>query len=149
MALTQHILAELKDAMLTRQSEKTGVLRMLQAELKNTQIKLGHELSDDEALLVIRKEVKKRNESAALYTTHGQADRAAAETAEATLLTTYLPAQVSDEVLTAFLKEEISAAGGTFLPTMQGTLIKAALAKFGSQVDGRQVSNALATLKQG
>lgn len=149
MALTQHILAELKDAMLTRQSEKTGVLRMLQAELKNTQIKLGHELSDDEVIQVIRKEVKKRQESASLYTTHGQAERAATETSEATLLSSYLPAQVSPEVLTAFLKDEIAAAGGTFLPSMQGNLIKAALAKFGNQVDGRQVSEALASIKQG
>lgn len=146
MALTQHILADIKEAMLSRQSEKTGVLRMLHSEIKNAQINLGHELSDDEVIQVVRKEVKKRNESAALYTTHNQAERAAAETAEAEILSAYLPTAVSEGVLQAFLSEQITAAGGEFQPSMRGTLIKAAIEKFGNQTDGRQVNQAIDTL---
>lgn len=146
MALTQQIIADIKEAMLARQSEKTGVLRMLHSEIKNAQINLGHELSDDEIIAVVRKEVKKRNESAALYTKHDQPERATQETAEAAILSVYLPAAVDSEVLKTFLTQTVSEMGGEFSPALRGKLIQAALAKFGNQTDGKQINEALTEL---
>jgi hypothetical protein len=146
MSLQEIISADIKASMLARQSDRTGVLRMLQSEIKNSQINLGHSLTDDEIIAVVRKEIKKRTESASLYTQHGQPDRAAAETTEAEILQAYLPAAISHEELTNFLKAEIEAHGGTFSPALRGVLIKSALAKFGNQTDGRQINQAIDSL---
>ena len=143
MAILDTIVADLKEAMLSRQSEKTGVLRMVKAEIQNATIKAGQPLSDAEVITVLRKEVKKREETAALYRQNTQNERAEAELAEATILSAYLPASLDAAVLESFLKAEIVALGTPFESRHKGVLIKAAISKFGDQVDGRQISAAL------
>ena len=61
--LTEKIRADLTESMKARDAERTSTLRMLQASLKNEQINLGHELTDEEAMIVIRKAVKQRLDS--------------------------------------------------------------------------------------
>src|ERR1700745_1817171 len=63
--LTEQIRADLTESMKARTAERTSTLRMLQAALKNEQINAGHELSDEEAMSVIRKGIKQRQDSVA------------------------------------------------------------------------------------
>src|SRR5688500_14942564 len=103
--LTEKIRADLTESMKARDAERTSTLRMLQASLKNEQINLGHELSDEEAMIVIRKAVKQRLDSIEQFTKANRNEMAAKEQSEMNLLKTYLPAELSDAELEAGLRE--------------------------------------------
>ncbi len=77
--------------MKARDADRTSNLRMLQAALKNEQINTGHELSDEEALTIIRKAVEQRQDSIEQYTKGNRPDLAAKEAAEMVMLKEYLP----------------------------------------------------------
>ncbi|HUP47722.1 MAG TPA: GatB/YqeY domain-containing protein, partial [Thermoanaerobaculia bacterium] len=89
--LTDQIRAELTESMKARNAGKTSTLRLLQAALKNEQISTGRELSDEEAMSVIRKSVKQRHDSIEQYTKANRPELAAKEQAELELLKSYLP----------------------------------------------------------
>src|ERR1051325_11562366 len=103
--LTEQIRADLTEAMKARDAERTSTLRMLQSALKYEQIEKGHELSDEEAMAVIRKGVKQRHDSIEQYTKGNRPELAAKEQSEMDLLKRYLPAELSDEELESGLRE--------------------------------------------
>lgn len=146
MPLIERLTADVKSAMLAHESERVAVLRLLQAEVKNAQIKKGEALSDDEILQVIRKEVKKREEAAILYTEQNHPDRATQELAEAAILKEYLPAALDSSVIEDFLKGKLLEWNEDPTPALRGKLIKEALTHFGSQVDGKQVNIVVSTI---
>src|SRR5215210_99723 len=97
--LTEQIRADLTESMKARTAERTSTLRMLQASIKNEQINAGHELSDEEAMAVIRKAVKQRQDSIEQYLNAKREDLAGKEQAEMAILRTYLPPELSDAEL--------------------------------------------------
>src|ERR1043166_9762929 len=97
--LTQQIRADLTEARKARDAERTSTLRMLQSALKYEQIDKGHELSDEEAMAVIRKGVKQRQDSIEQYTKGNRPEHAAKEQSEMEMLKKYLPAELGDEEL--------------------------------------------------
>jgi uncharacterized protein len=134
--LSERIFADLKQAMLNRDAQTVSVLRMLQAELKNAQISKMGELTPDDEISVIRKEVKKRREAAAQYNAAGNGVRAIEEEAEASILEQYLPKAADEELVRAFMLE-VAGTIGELEPKHRGQLIKAARDKFGSSLDGQ------------
>lgn len=138
--LTEQIDADLKAAMKAGESDRLSVLRLLKSALKNKQIELGHELSDAEVLPVIQKEVKQRRESASEFEKGDRAEMAAKELAEAELLTTYLPAQLGDEELTALVDQVITATNAQSLQDM-GKVIGGVMSKAQGQADGARISS--------
>src|SRR5688572_32864408 len=92
-ALTEKVRADMTAAMKAQEKERLSTLRMLQSALKNEQINSGHELSDEEAMSVIRKAVKQRQDSIEQYTNAGRTELADKEKSEMELLKTYLPAE--------------------------------------------------------
>src|SRR5215218_6368493 len=103
--LTEQIRADLTESMKARDAEKLSTLRMLQSSLKYAQIESGHELGDDEALIVIRKAVKQRLDSIEQYTSGNRPELAEKESREMDLLKTYLPPELSDEELESGVRE--------------------------------------------
>src|SRR5437762_13986825 len=97
--LTEKIRAELTAAMKARDAEKLSTLRMLQSSFKYQQIEAGHELSDEEAMSVIRKAVKQRQDSIEQYTKGNRPELADKERAEMEMLKGYLPPELTDEEL--------------------------------------------------
>ncbi|HXH89979.1 MAG TPA: GatB/YqeY domain-containing protein, partial [Thermoanaerobaculia bacterium] len=89
--LTEKIRTELTAAMKARDAERLSTLRMLQSSFKYQQIELGHELSDEEAMTVIRKAVKQRLDSIEQYTKGNRPELADKERREMELLKTWLP----------------------------------------------------------
>jgi len=144
MDFPPYFAAELKTAMLARESEKVTTLRLLISELKNSQIKKGSVLTEDEVTQVIRREVKKRQDAAALYSQQNQPERAAAEEAEIAILSVHLPAAVDSAVIESYVKELMQTVGST--PAVRGTLIKETMSHFGNQTDGRTVNEIIAKL---
>lgn len=136
--LTEKIRLDLTESMKARNAERTSTLRMLQSALKNEQISLGHELSDEEALVVIRKSVKQRIDSIDQFTKGNRPELAAKEKSELDLLSTYLPPALSDTEIESTVRDIIAATGAQSKKDT-GKVIKEAMARLKGQVDGRKI----------
>lgn len=143
--LTEKIRADLTAAMKAQEKDRLSTLRMLQSAIKNQQIEAGHELSDEEAMTVIRKAVKQRQDSIEQYTNAGRAELAERERAEMELLKTYLPAELSDDELETALREIIAATGAQSKKDL-GKVMKEATSRFRGRVDGKKVQEAVSRL---
>lgn len=143
--LTEQIRADLTDAMKARDAEKTSTLRMLQSSLKYAQIDAGHELSDDEALSVIRKSVKQRQDSIEQYTSGNRPELAEKERREMELLKTYMPPELSEAELESGLSEIVAAVGAQSKKDM-GKVMKEATARFKGRADGKKIQEIVSRL---
>ena len=144
-SLTERIRTDMTDAMKAQQKERLSTIRMLQSAIKNEQINVGHELSDEEAMSVIRKAVKQRQDSIEQYTNAGRTELAAKEQSELDLLKTYLPAELSSEELESGLREIIASTGAQSKKDL-GKVMKEASARFKGRVDGKKVQEAVSRL---
>ena len=144
-ALTEKIRTDLTAAMKAQEKEGLSTLRMLQSSLKNEQINLGHELSDEEAMSVIRKAVKQRQDSIEQYSNAGRTELADKERAEMELLKTYLPAEMSEAELEAGLREIIASTGAQSKKDM-GKVMKEATAKYKGRADGKKIQEVVSRL---
>ena len=143
--LTEQVRADLTSAMKAQEKEKLSTLRMLQSSLKNEQIHVGHELSDEEVLSVIRKAVKQRLDSIDQYSKGGRPELAEQERVEMELLKTYLPPELSDEELESGLREIIASTGAQSKKDM-GRVMKEATARFKGRVDGKKIQETVSRL---
>jgi uncharacterized protein len=143
--LTEQIRADLTESMKARTAERTSTLRMLQAAIKNEQISLGHELSDEEALAVIRKGVKQRLDSVEQYTKGNRPDLASKEAAEIEMLKVYLPPELSDAELESGLRDIIASTGAQSKKDM-GKVMKEASARYKGRAEGRKIQEIVSRL---
>jgi uncharacterized protein YqeY len=142
VTLTERIDADLKDAMRARDADKLGVLRLLKSALKYAAIeKSGAEgaLDDAEATLVIRKQVKQRQDSIDSFEKGGRTELAEKEKAEIAILNQYLPLAMSPDELTRLVRETVTEVGATSKAQM-GLVMKALGPKIAGRADGRTVS---------
>jgi uncharacterized protein YqeY len=143
--LTEQVRADMTAAMKAQEKERLSTIRMLQSALKNEQIHLGHELSDEEALTVIRKAVKQRLDSIEQFTNAGRLEMAEKERSEMELLKGYLPPELSEEELESGIREIIASTGAQSKKDM-GKVMKEATARFKGRVDGRKVQEVVQRL---
>lgn len=144
-ALTEKIRADLTAAMKAQEKERLSTIRMLQSALKNEQINAGHELSDEEAMSVIRKAVKQRQDSIEQYTNAGRTELADKERSEMELLKTYLPAELSEEELEAGMREIIASTGAQSKKDL-GKVMKEATARYKGRADGKKIQEIVSRL---
>ncbi|MDO8570990.1 MAG: GatB/YqeY domain-containing protein [Candidatus Daviesbacteria bacterium] len=141
--LLDKIHSDLKDAQLAKDEIKTSVLRMLISEIRYSEIKQREggksELSDEEIINVVQREVKKRKEASAGFRTGGREDSALKEEKEAEILVNYLPKQLSDAELEIIINEAISKTGASQISDM-GKVIGMVMGKVAGQADGGRVS---------
>ena len=104
----------------------------------------AHELTDDEVLAILRREVASRKDSAAAFAAGNRQDLVDKELAEAELLSAYLPAQLDDAELDAIVAEEVAAAakaaGGEVSMRQMGQVIKAVNARVDGRAEGALVA---------
>ena len=143
--LTDQIRADMTEAMKARAAEKLSTIRMLQSAIKNQQIEFGHELSDEEAMAVIRKAVKQRQDSIEQYTKGNRPELAAKEAAELEVLKSYLPPELSDDELEAGIREIVASTGAASKKDM-GKVMKEATARYKGRVDGKKIQEIAARL---
>ena len=142
MNIQERIDSDLKEAMRARDTAKLGVLRMLKSALKYAAIaKSGAEaeLSDAEALQVIRKQVKQRQDSIESFEKGGRAELANKEKEELLILNAYLPQAMSVDEVEKTVREAIAEVGATSKAQM-GAVMKAVQAKVAGRVDGKTLS---------
>ena len=139
--LTEQLRADLTAAMKARDEKTTGALRMALAALQAAAVagKEAKEISDDEALKILAREVKRREEAAEAFQAAGRTDRAERELAERDVLAAYLPAPLGDEELVA-LVDQVLADGGFSGQAAMGPAMKAVTAAVGGRADGKKVS---------
>ena len=150
MTLTEQIDHDLKEAMKARDAFKLGTLRMIKSALKYNAIEQGGAaavLSDVDAMAVLRKQVKQREDSVTSFEQGGRPELAEKEKAEIALLKHYLPQGLSEAELQTLVKEVIAEVGATSKAQM-GAVMKAAQAKAAGRADGRQLSATVQQLLQ-
>ena len=143
--LTEQVRADLTESMKARTAERTSTLRMLQAAIKNEQINVGHELSDKEAMGVIRKSIKQRQDSVEQYTKGNRPELAAKEQAEIEILKSYMPPELSDSELESGLREIIASSGAQSKKDM-GKVMKEATVRYKGRADGRKIQEIVSRL---
>jgi uncharacterized protein YqeY len=136
--LTEQIRADLTESMKARTAERTSTLRMLQSSLKNAQIDAGHELSDEEALAIIRKAVKQRLDSIDQFTKGNRAELAEKERSEMETLKAYLPPEPTDDELESGIREIVASTGAASKKDL-GKVMKEATARFKGRADGKKI----------
>jgi uncharacterized protein YqeY len=138
--------ADLKEAMRSRDAVRLGVLRMLKSALKYAEIEkpgAATQMSESDAVQVIRKQVKQRQDSIESFTKGGRPELAAKETEELKVLNSYLPQQIGAEELQATVRDTIMELNAATKAQM-GAVMKALQAKIGGRVDGKTLSQEVA-----
>lgn len=141
MGLVEQVNEGIKEAMLSRDKVRLEALRAMKKEFLEAMTAKGasHELSDEQALKIIAKLVKQREESASLYRDADRLELAEAEEAEAEIFKKYLPAQLSEEEIEVKVKEIIARLGVTDNKGM-GKVMGTTTKELGATADGRVIS---------
>lgn len=141
MNLFDKVSGDIKTAMLARDKVRLEALRGIKKEFLEAKTAKGGdgELSDDDALKILAKMVKQRKESASIYTEQNREDLAGEELAQAAIIEEYLPKQLSEEELTAALKEIIARVGATSAKEM-GKVMGTATKELTGKAEGKAIS---------
>lgn len=134
MSVADAVKRDLTAAMKAGEKERVGALRLVLSELQKA-VKDG----DGDELAVLRRERKRRLESARAFREGGRPELADGEDAEASIIAAYLPAELSDDELRAIVGDAVSETGASS-PSDMGAVMKAAMAKTGGRADGKRVS---------
>lgn len=135
LMLLDRLNQDLKNAMKQGQPATTAVLRMLLSSLKNEKISKQQDLTEEEVMAVMSREVKKRRDSVTAYTQGARQDLADKELAEIGILQVYLPEQLSEEQVRAEVKVVLEANPGAPF----GKIMGQAMAKLKGRADGNLV----------
>lgn len=142
MTLQQRVDSDLKDGMRAKDATRVGVLRMLKSALKYAAIEKSGaeaELNDAEAVQVIRKQVKQRQDSIESFEKGGRAELVEKEKKELSILNEYLPQAMSADELGKIVRDTIAEVGATSKAQM-GAVMKAVQAKVAGRADGKTLS---------
>jgi len=142
MTFQERIDADMKEAMKAREAGRLGVLRMLKSALKNAAIEkhgVTGQLDDPEAMAVLRKQAKQRQDSIGEFEKGNRPDLAAKEKEELEILNQYLPKQLGAEEIAKLVAEAIAEAGATTKAQM-GAVMKVAQVKAAGRADGKALS---------
>lgn len=140
LTLQQRLESAMRDSMRARNEQRTQTLRMAMAAAQNQRIARGRDLTDNEVVDVLTKQVKQRRESMAMFRDAGREDRAAAEEAEAAILAEFLPEQLSDDEIVALARAAIVETGASS-PADMGRVMGALSPRTKGRADGRAVSD--------
>jgi uncharacterized protein YqeY len=130
---------EMREALKAGEKLRLGALRMLAASVKNREVELGHELSDEEVVEVATREVKRRKEAAEAFDGGGRPELAEKERQEQAVLETYLPAQLSEDEVNALIEEAVSATGSSG-PGDLGKVMGYVMGKARGRIEGGTVN---------
>ena len=137
-SLKARVAEEMKDALKSGQKVRLGALRLLSASVKNREVELRRELTDEEFLEVVAREVKRRNEAIEMYEKGARPELVEKETEEREVLQVYLPQQFTAEETDALVDEAIAATGATSIKEL-GKVMGYVMGKAKGRVDGGAV----------
>ncbi len=141
MSLFDQISEDIKKAMLAKDKVALDALRGIKKEFLEAKTAKGGdgELHDDKALQILQKMVKQRKESAQMFIDAGRPELAEEEMAQCRIIERYLPAMLSDEELTAALKEIIAQVGATSMQDL-GKVMGLATKQLAGKAEGKAIN---------
>ncbi|MEW9500471.1 GatB/YqeY domain-containing protein [Jeotgalibacillus marinus] len=140
MSLLERLNQDMKKAMKNKERDNLSVIRMVKSSLQNEGYKLGRqELTDDEALTVLSRELKQRKDSYQEFKNAGRDDLADKLVSEIALIETYMPRQLSDEELKSIVIQTISDVNASSKADM-GKVMSALMPKVKGKADGGRVN---------
>lgn len=146
MTIEEQVAGGIKAAMLAKDADRLSALRLLKAAFGYAQIeKKTDRLDDADALVVIRREVKKRRDAIEQLEAGGRTELAAKERAELGALEGFLPSAMGQDELEALVRSVIQELGATTKREM-GAVMQAAVARAAGRADGRAISAAAGKL---
>ena len=134
MSLKEKLLSNMKEAMKSKDSVKLGTIRGVISAVKNQEIDLKKELSEEEILTIVSREVKKRKEASVLYEKGNRPELKDKEIQEMKILQTYLPEQVSEKDLRHRIQEVIAETGAEGMKDF-GKIMKTLVPEFKGKAD--------------
>ncbi|AXI40146.1 hypothetical protein CX649_11075 [Bacillaceae bacterium ZC4] len=140
MGLLERLNQDMKQAMKNKEKDRLSVIRMVKASLQNEAIKLGKsELTEEEELTVLSRELKQRKDSLQEFENAGRSDLVEKVKAEIAVITEYMPEQLSEEELIQIIKTTISEVNATSKSDM-GKVMGAVMPKVKGKADGSLVN---------
>ena len=143
--LKEKLLEDLKDAMKTKNVNKKNAVQMVRTEILQIEKDKGIEVSDEQILGIVAKEVKTRKDAIAEYEQANREDLIEKANEEIKALEEYLPKQLTDEELVAEVKKVIEKLNATSMKDM-GPVMKEAKATIGAQADGKRINEVVKSL---
>ena len=145
MSLLKNITDEMYLSMKSGDKEKANTLRTLISKLKDQQIKLRKDISDEEALKIIKTLVKQRKESAEIYSKAGREELAEKENFEISVLDNYLPKLMSDEDVLLLIKKIVDETNANDISDI-GKVMPLVMQRGKGKVDGKIANRILRSL---
>ncbi|HXM25091.1 MAG TPA: GatB/YqeY domain-containing protein [Chthoniobacterales bacterium] len=145
MTLQEKIDSDLKEAMKAKEAERLSVLRMVKSAMMNVAIEkhgAGGKLADSDAIAVLRKQVKQRQDSVAGFEKGGRPELAEKERREIGILSSYLPQPLTAEEVASIVQIAIAESGASSKAQM-GQVMKIVNEKAAGRADGRTLSEAV------
>ncbi|MDP4104662.1 MAG: GatB/YqeY domain-containing protein [Bacillota bacterium] len=139
MSLLERLNNDMKQAMKNKEKDKLSVIRMIKASVQNETIKLGHDLSEEDELTVLSRELKQRKDSLHEFEKAGREDLVEKTRTELTFVELYMPKQFSEEELSEIVKSTISEVGANSKAEM-GKVMAAIMPKVKGKADGSLVN---------
>lgn len=150
MPLKEQLTADLTAAMRAGDEVRKSTLRMLMSAIKNAEVAGNErkELTDDQVMQVIGKQVKQRKESIDEFQKAGRKDLVDTETAEMIILQAYMPEQMGREEIAAEVRkvvEEVGAKG----PADKGKVMQVLMPRLSGKAEGREINAVVTELLTG
>lgn len=145
MNLRETINLDIKNAMKAKETKKRDALRLLTSAFKQIEVDERKELTDDDVIKIIQKQVKSRNDSATQFKDAGRDDLVKIELDEIAFYETYLPSQLDDAKLEERVKEIITKVGATSMKDM-GKVMGMASKELAGIADGKRINECVKKL---
>ncbi len=139
MSLLERLNTDIKQAMKDKDKEKLSVLRMVKSSIQNESIKHGRDLSEEEELTVLSRELKQRKDSLQEFDKAGREDLVHKLQGEIAIVEHYMPEQLSEEELSAIVQQTIADVNATSKAEM-GKVMGALMPKVKGKADGSLVN---------
>ncbi|WP_026452574.1 GatB/YqeY domain-containing protein [Aequorivita capsosiphonis] len=147
MSLQEKVMEAMKAAMKAKDTQSLEALRSVKSALLLAQTESGSkvELSEEDEIKLLQKQVKQRRDSAAIYTDQNRADLAEPELAQAKVIEQFLPEQLSTEEVSKLIEEIIAETGASSMADM-GKVMGLASAKLAGKADGKTISTVVKSM---
>ena len=142
LSILEQVKDDLKQAMKSGDSLSRDTLRMMISEVNNAKISLGHEPSEDEIIIVFKKESKKRREAIVEFEKANRNDLAEKEKNELEVIMQFLPEELSDEAIKSIIADMFESGMNKDMSEF-GKIMKDLMPKINGQADGSRVSSIL------
>jgi uncharacterized protein YqeY len=145
MTLRETINQDVKNAMKAKETKKRDALRLLTSAFKQIEVDERKDLTDDDVIKIIQKQVKSRNDAATQYKDAGRDDLMQIELDEIAIYEPYLPAQLNDDELSKTLSDIIAKVGASSMKDI-GKVMGTASKALAGKADGKRINECVKKL---